>query len=278
MGLKFLDFGAVWVECVEVGKHDVPFDATRITRPQVPRIGEHGANFRADLIWRGGEAYGIPQRLAGLTAVHTRKTRRVRQERSAFGQQGPPSQVSEAPYDFVGLLDHWELVTSHRDERGTDSSDVGCLTDGVYEEPGGDTSPKAAERNLLTNRGVPLEACDRHQVEVEYGELRELRDAGLHGNGARGGIDADGEIVEREFHDLLANVDRTAGVIGECLEIGNEDGLIVLVLECQAGLERTGEVPEVQRAGRTIPREYHLTVRGGDSRRGVRPWGSSRDW
>ena len=39
-----------------------------------------------------------------------------------------------------------------------------------------------------------------HQVEVEYGELRELGDAGLHGNGARGGIDADGEIVERELH------------------------------------------------------------------------------
>jgi hypothetical protein len=34
-------------------------------------------------------------------------------------------------------------------------------------------------------------------------------------------IDADGEIVERELHDLPASVDRTAGVIGERLEIGN---------------------------------------------------------
>jgi hypothetical protein len=159
MDLEFLDFGAVWVECVEIGKDDVSFDATRITRPQVPRIGKHGANFRADLIWRGGECYGIPQRLAGLTGVDTRKTRRVRQESSAFGQQGPTSEVSEAPHDFVALLDHWELVISHRDERGTHSSDVGCLTDGVYEEPGGDTSPETAERDLLANRGVALEAA-----------------------------------------------------------------------------------------------------------------------
>ena len=194
------------------------------------------------------------------------------------GSRDLPSEVSEPPHDFVGLLDHWELVISHRDERGTHSSDVGCLTDGVYEEPGGDTSSEAAERDLLANRGVALEAGDRHQVEVEYGKLRELGDAGLHGNGARGGIDADGEIVERELHDLPASVHRTAGVIGECLEIGNEDGLIVLVLECQTGSERAGEVAEVQRAGRTIPGEYHLTVCGGDSRRGVRLWGSSRDW
>ena len=52
----------------------------------------------------------------------------------------------------------------------------------------------------------------------------------------------------------------------------------MLVLERQAGAQRSGEVAEVQRARRTIPGEYHLTVCGGDSRRGVRPWGSSRDW
>jgi len=52
-----------------------------------------------------------------------------------------------------------------------------------------------------------------------------------------GGVDADGEIVERELHDLPAGVDRTAGVIGECLEIGNEDGLVVLVLERQTGVQ-----------------------------------------
>ena len=186
--------------------------------------------------------------------------------------------MSEAPHDFVGLLDHWQLVISHGDERGTDSSDVGCLTDGVYEEPGGDTSPEAAERDLLTNRGVTLEAGDRHQIEVEHRELRELGDAGLHGNGARGGIDAHGEIVEREFHHLPASVDRTASVIGECLEIGNEDGLVVLVLERQAGAQGASEVAEVEWARRTIPGEYHLALRGGRCPSVGRSWGFSRHW
>jgi hypothetical protein len=36
---------------------------------------------------------------------------------------------------------------------------------------------------------------------------------------------------------MPASGNRPAGVIGECLEIGNEDGLIVLVLERQAGAQ-----------------------------------------
>ena len=183
------------------------------------------------------ERYSIAQRLAGFAAVDTRQTRRVRQEGPAFGQQGCPARwARRRTISLVcSIIGSWSSPTGTSVARTAVMSAAWLI--GYTRKPGWDSSPEAAERDLLANRGVSLEAGDRHQVEVEHRELRELGDTGLHGDGARGGIDADGEIVERELHHLPANVDRTAGVIGECLEIGNEDGLVVLVLERQTGAE-----------------------------------------
>jgi hypothetical protein len=81
------------------------------------------------------------------------------------------------------------------------------------------------------------------------------------------GINADGEIVERELHHLASKVHRTACVIYERLKVGNEDGLVMPILERQTGAKGPGKMAEVEWAGQTIPGEYHLTVCDGRRRR-----------
>jgi hypothetical protein len=50
-------------------------------------------------------------------------------------------------------------------------------------------------------------------------------------------------------------VRRSSGVVGERLEIGNEQRLIVPVLLGKASAQRAGVVAEVQRAGRPVAGE-----------------------
>jgi hypothetical protein len=58
-----------------------------------------------------------------------------------------------------------------------------------------------------------------------------------------------------------AKVGRAAGVVGERLEIGNKDCLIVLILEAQPAAQGAGEVAQVERARGTIPSEDYLALR-----------------
>jgi hypothetical protein len=51
----------------------------------------------------------------------------------------------------------------------------------------------------------------------------------------------------------------STAVVGERLQVGNEDCLIVVVLERDARAKRAGVVAEVKRSGRAIAGENDLT-------------------
>jgi hypothetical protein len=57
---------------------------------------------------------------------------------------------------------------------------------------------------------------------------------------------------------MVADIDRPTGVIGKRLEIGDEDGLVVLMLERHTSAQRAGEVSQVQGTSGTISREHYL--------------------
>ena len=66
-------------------------------------------------------------------------------------------------------------------------------------------------------------------------------------------------------------------MVGEGLEIGDKEGLVVLVLERQAGAERSGEVAEVQRTRRSIAGEHDLSPHCGSCLPGLPPGDRLRD-
>jgi hypothetical protein len=57
---------------------------------------------------------------------------------------------------------------------------------------------------------------------------------------------------------MLADINRSTSVIGQRLQIGDQDGLVVLMLERQTGAQRAGEVSQVQGTSGTISREHYL--------------------
>jgi hypothetical protein len=60
--------------------------------------------------------------------------------------------------------------------------------------------------DLFLDRRIPLEARDRDEVEEIAGQLGQLGHSGLNDDGACLRVDADGEVVQRHFHDVVADL------------------------------------------------------------------------
>ena len=71
-------------------------------------------------------------------------------------------------------------------------------------------------------------------------------------------IDADGEIIGHHLKDIAADFLRIAAVVGQSLEIRDEDKLLVVMLELHALAQGTDVVSEVQLAGRTVAGQNSL--------------------
>ena len=80
----------------------------------------------------------------------------------------------------------------------------------------------------------------------------------MQANGGLLRIDADGEIISHHLKDIAADFLRVAAVVGQTLEIRDEDKLLVVVLEQHALAQGTDVVAEVQLAGRTVAGQDRL--------------------
>ncbi|MNT69796.1 hypothetical protein D3C72_2081380 [compost metagenome] len=66
------------------------------------------------------------------------------------------------------------------------------------------------------------------------------------------GIDTCRQIISQHFRNVVADFLRIAAVIGQTLQVGDQNILLIVVLQCHALAQRAHKMAEMQRAGGTI--------------------------
>ncbi len=212
-------------------------------------------NGAADLVRRRAERDRVARRLARFASVDAGQARRRRQQCLALRQDLRIGQSVDAPDDLVGLLDHRHLIVADGDESGAKRGDVGRLAHGIAEEAGGNVAREAALLDLRLHRWVSLEARHGDEVHVQRGEIGERGQLRLQRDRRAFGIDPDGEVVERHFEHVRGDVRRPARVVSECLQVGDEERLLMALLQRESRTQRAGVVAEVERTGGTVTGE-----------------------
>ena len=136
-----------------------------------------------------------------------------------------------------------------------EGGDVGGLAHRVDEKARGDVAAEALLPYLLLDRGIAFETRHRHQIQEISRQLGQFGNSRLDHDGADGGVDAHGEIVEGDLDDVASDLLRPVRVIGEGLEISDQDIGRMRVLQLDAGGERARVVSEVQGPGGPVAGE-----------------------
>src|SRR5262249_26862381 len=79
--------------------------------------------------------------------------------------------------------------------------------------------------------------------------------SGLDDDGARLRVDADGEVVQRDLQNVVADLFGLIRVVRQGLEIGDQEGGVVRMLERHAGRPRPRAVPKMERSGGSVARQ-----------------------
>nr|GEU28206.1 hypothetical protein [Tanacetum cinerariifolium] len=252
------------IERVQVDERDVAFQVARVFHAQVQRIRVHFFDGSRNLGSGGAQVDGVAQRLAHLgLAVGARQAADFRHQRLALDQHVAVGNAVKAAHDFVGLLDHRDLVLAHRHDRRLEGRNIGRLRSRIGEETGGDVALETAQRDFGLDRGIALEAGHGDQVQIikrQFGQFRDLR---LDQDGRLGGIDAHGQVVERHFHHVAVHLVDVVHIVGQRLRVGQHDELLVIVLVGHAVAQAAHVMAEVQRAGGTVAGQDHGGARGG---------------
>ena len=145
-----------------------------------------------------------------------------------FYQNGSIGLV-ETAYQFACHLQHGLLVFTGWYCGGFEQGDISSLAHGITEEAQGDVGLKIAHLDFGLHRGVTLYARygdEVHQIGGQFGQFRNLA---LHEDGTLGRIQTCCEIVEGYLNEVLANLFRVVGIVGECLYVGHKHKHLVEV-------------------------------------------------
>ena len=168
----------------------------------------------------------------------------------------------EAVHQFARHFEHRLLVFASRYGRGLEQGDVGSLRDGIAEKAQGDVSLEVAHLNLGLHGRVALYAADGDEVHQIGGQLGQLDNLALYEQRALLGVETCREVVECHLDNVLANLLRIVGIIGQRLHVGHENKHLVKVasiLKFNAATERTYIVSQVQFARWTVASQYNLS-------------------
>lgn len=110
--------------------------------------------------------------------------------------------------------------------------------------------PRAWISSLIV--GLRSRRAHGDKVEVEHRQLGQGWQGGLDADGRHVRVDADSQVVDRDFQDVAPHLGRIMGVVGQCLGIGEQQVLAMAVLERDAVAQRPDVMTEVQRAGRAV--------------------------
>ncbi|MNN63828.1 hypothetical protein D3C81_1792340 [compost metagenome] len=84
----------------------------------------------------------------------------------------------------------------------------------------------------------------------------------LHGDGGLGRVDADRQVIQRHFQYVAAHLVGIVRIVGHGLGVGQQQVLLMRILQRHAALQRADEVAEMQRAGGTVAGQDHGTPVG----------------
>ena len=121
--------------------------------------------------------------------------------------------------DLAALLEHGLLILADRNRRGVECGDVRRLTDRIAEEADGNAGLEITHLDLRLNGGVALHARHSDEVHIVERQLGQLRHHGLDENVGLFRVDARREVVQRDFHDVLAHALGMLGVVGQRLRV-----------------------------------------------------------
>jgi len=157
--------------------------------------------------------------------------------------------------DFIGLLDHRQLVVTNGHHFGLERADICRLADGIHQKTDRQRAGETFLRDLVFHRRVTLHAGDGDNVHVQRGQLGERGQGGLQANRGERRVDARRQIISQHFGNVIADFLRIAAVIGQALQVGDQNILLIFMLQGHALAQRTDIMAEMQRAGRTIAGE-----------------------
>ncbi len=262
-GLEIGDRVTIRIECVEIGEHHIAFNAARVGGPDMLRIGEHAPDSIADLVGRGGERNGVALRLAHLgLAVDARQASDGRDQRAGLLQHTLARLSVNPADDLVGLLDQRHLIVSDRDDGRLEGGDVGRLGDGIAQKAGWNVTAEAARLDFVLDRRVAFEPRDRDEVHIEQRQIGQGRQMRLQTDRGEIGIDADGEIVGRDLHNVPAHLGWIMCVVRERLGIRQQQELLMCGLKRDPVPQRADVMAEVQRAGGSVAGQDDWAFRG----------------
>ena len=158
-------------------------------------------------------------------------------------------------HDLAALLEHGHLVLSDRYAGRAEGGDVGRLADRIAEKADRNARLKTAHLNLGLYGRIALHAGNRDEVHVVERQLSQLGHHGLNEDVDLFRVETAGQIVERDLHDVLTDLLRVLGVVGQRLRVRDHNiDLIELarILKPDALAQRADVVADVQTAGRTV--------------------------
>ena len=149
----------VLTEGVQVSEYGVALQTAGIGDLQVIGIGEHVHHLLLDLSLGVGQVDAVAQRFAHLglaVCAGEAAADLILGHQGLRLHQGFSIGQIEPAHNFPGLLQHRQLILSHRYSRGPEGGDVRRLADGVREEAHGNAGFEVPQLDLRLHRGIPL--------------------------------------------------------------------------------------------------------------------------
>ena len=238
----------------------------RVGNVQVRRVGVHALNLLLNSLGIVREIDAVAKAFrhfflavstgkATLCGVLGQHERRFNEHRSVC--------LVEAADEFARQFNHRCLVFTCRNRCRFESSDVGCLRNGVAKE---------AERDRVVfetthlyfglHRGVALYAAHTDDVHQVGCKLAQLGNTALYVERTLVRVEPCRQIVEGNLHYILPYFFRIVGVIRQCLHVSHKykHALIVaFVLKLHAAAQTSHIVSQVEFAGRTVACQYNFS-------------------
>ena len=171
-------------------------------------VGDHGLELGANFRLGVREQDGVAVALGHLAAVGAGQFGRGCEEDLGFGKNfgavGALVELVEAAGDLAGELDVGGLVLADRDGVGLVDEDVGGLEERVAEEAVGGEVLAGEVLLLLLVGGDALQPAERRDHGEEQMQFGVLGDVALDEEDGAGGVEAGGEVVDRDFDGCSA--------------------------------------------------------------------------
>ena len=213
-------------ESVQVSEHRISLQMAGILDPKMQRIGVHAHDLFLYFLGIVRQIDTVAQGFAhlGLT-VGSRQTQAgsvIRQKHLRLHQHIVVDGV-EFAHNLLGLLQHGQLILTHRNGGCLESGDVRRLADGIAEESHRDAGLEVPQLDLRLHRGVSLQSGEGHQIHIVESQLRQLRNLRLNKQIGFCRIQTHGQVIQRHLNDVLPYLLRVFKIIRQRLRVGDHD-------------------------------------------------------